>query len=566
MRWFEAALAVRGSSRRRQGRRLGAAVLAAALCLAAAGSAQPATGARTGVFTGYGFESCNAPTVDALTAWLASPYRAVGIYIGGVNRTCANTELTTTWTAAVLGAGWGLIPTYVGLQAPCITDRKRAHFTAANAQSQGLASADDAIARATLIGLPAGSPIYFDMEAYALDDAACTRAVQAFVTAWVAQLHARGYVAGVYGSAASTARDMQALANTPASPDSLWIANWNGNESVFGDPYVSDALWTNHQRIHQYRGGHKETWGGVTINVDSDFVDGPVVSGAATVAPPPAPVELGTVSTPDGMASVTWPAGAVDADTDLQLDPTVPGVTLPGFGTGGYGVELQATSFTTLTRVRAFAAPLTLRFAPRSGRLAPVFSTNGSVWKHVPPLVGEAIGPGARSGYSRGDDRAFVIQTKVSGWFALVPDRIPPVAPDVAARFVDGELAISWHASTDRNSPVAGYRVTLTNAQVAELPRRVHAQRVGDFHRRGPSVYRVVAFDAAGNESRPSKPVVVLPSARPPKLPKAIPGWAWRLAAWDHHGARPDAPKQVPEWFWRWSKWEALPFHLRGQP
>ena len=46
---------------------------------------------------------------------------------------------------------------------------------------------------------------------------------------------------------------------------------------MFGDPYVSDSLWANHQRVHQYKGGHKETWGGVTINIDSNYVDGPVL-------------------------------------------------------------------------------------------------------------------------------------------------------------------------------------------------------------------------------------------------------------------------------------------------
>ena len=45
------------------------------------------------------------------------------------------------------------------------------------------------------------------------------------------------------------------------------------DESVFGDRYVSDAIWANHQRVHQYRGGHRETWGGVTINIDSNFID-----------------------------------------------------------------------------------------------------------------------------------------------------------------------------------------------------------------------------------------------------------------------------------------------------
>ena len=35
--------------------------------------------------------------------------------------------------------------------------------------------------------------------------------------------------------------------------------------------------WTQHQRIHQYRGGHDETYGGVTINIDNNYVDGGTV-------------------------------------------------------------------------------------------------------------------------------------------------------------------------------------------------------------------------------------------------------------------------------------------------
>ena len=313
MRWFEAALAARGSSRRRQGRRLGAAVLAAALCLAAAGAGAAAAGARTGVFTGYGFETCNAPTADALTAWLASPYRAVGIYIGGVNRTCANTELTPTWTAAALGAGWSLIPTYVGLQAPCITDGTRA--TSPRRTRRARASRPPTT-RSRARGARPPRRAARSTSTWRPTRSTTPRARGgAGVRHRLGRRAARPRLRGrrLRQRRLDRSRDMQALADTPASPDSLWIANWNGNESVFGDPYVSDTLWTNHQRIHQYRGGHKETWGGVTIDIDSDFVDGPVVSGAAAVAAAAgAGRGLGSVSTPDGMASVTWPAGAID--------------------------------------------------------------------------------------------------------------------------------------------------------------------------------------------------------------------------------------------------------------
>ena len=40
--------------------------------------------------------------------------------------------------------------------------------------------------------------------------------------------------------------------------------------------------WANHQRGKQYRGDHDETYGGVTINIDSDRFDAPVATVAYT--------------------------------------------------------------------------------------------------------------------------------------------------------------------------------------------------------------------------------------------------------------------------------------------
>ena len=122
-----------------------------------------------------------------------------------------------------------------------LADGRLAKIDAASAASQGTPRADDAIASAAALGLPAGSPIYFDMEGYALDNPACSQTVQTFLSAWVDELHAQGYLAGVYGSAASTMRDLQALDHDLAAPDDVWIADWNGDTSVFGDPYVSDS-------------------------------------------------------------------------------------------------------------------------------------------------------------------------------------------------------------------------------------------------------------------------------------------------------------------------------------
>src|SRR4029077_241793 len=40
-------------------------------------------------FTGGGFDTCSAPSARAMNAWEGSPYRAIGVYIGGANSACA---------------------------------------------------------------------------------------------------------------------------------------------------------------------------------------------------------------------------------------------------------------------------------------------------------------------------------------------------------------------------------------------------------------------------------------------------------------------------------------------
>jgi hypothetical protein len=55
-------------------------------------------------------------------------------------------------------------------------------------------------------------------------------------------------------------------------PDRLWVADWNGRaETASG--YVRSDGWAQRQRVHQYRGGHNETYGGVTINIDNNWLD-----------------------------------------------------------------------------------------------------------------------------------------------------------------------------------------------------------------------------------------------------------------------------------------------------
>ena len=98
--------------------------------------------APAGPFTGLGFDACSTPSTKTMAAWTSSPYRAIGVYIGGENRACSQPNLTPCWVASQTAAGWHLIPTYVGPQAPTSSCSSCAKLSASRATAQGVAAAD----------------------------------------------------------------------------------------------------------------------------------------------------------------------------------------------------------------------------------------------------------------------------------------------------------------------------------------------------------------------------------------------------------------------------------------
>lgn len=272
---------------------------------AKASSAPRATGTP---FTGLGFDPCSAPTASQMTAWGASPYRAIGVYIGGTNMACSQVNLTPAWVAGEWAAGWHLILTYVGLQAPGNSCGCSA-IVASQAAAEGAAAATDAVAHAQALGIGPGNPIYDDMEAYSRG-VTVTSAVLAFLSGWTNQLHAEGYGSGVYSSSASGIVDLAAQYGTGyPEPDDIWIANWNGAQSTL-DGAAPSIDWSDHQRLHQYRGGHNETYGGVTLNIDNDYLDGATAFGAA-VTPAVGTPALHVSTSSDGTIrlAASWPGG-----------------------------------------------------------------------------------------------------------------------------------------------------------------------------------------------------------------------------------------------------------------
>ena len=209
-----------------------------------------------------------------MSAWLASPYRAVGIYFGGINRACLQPNLTPDWVAEQVASGWHLMPLYMGLQAPCTTSNKKFLFTAANAAAQGRANAEDAVAQATALGLARGSVLINDMEAYRTDDAGCRTAVKTFISAWSSRVHDLGYLSGFYGSLGSGVADQVAVYNstTYVRTDYLDFARQVGTTDVTCIPLSAlkgDNIIDRGAKMPWYRGVTLTEWL-ETVEIDEE--------------------------------------------------------------------------------------------------------------------------------------------------------------------------------------------------------------------------------------------------------------------------------------------------------
>lgn len=236
-----------------------------------------APGGATGISKYRGFDKCAAATVSQMqTWWTNSPYWDANIYIGGSSRACSQTNLTSSWVSSINSQGWGIIPTWVGPQAPCSGFSSRMSYDTATARSQGINQASSAHSAAVNLGFAAGTIIYYDIEAYDTSNTSCKAAVKAFLGGWDYQLHVKGDYAGIYGS--SCGSNVAGWASLSTVPDDVWVAAWDGRHTVWGLSCLSDTLWSNNQRIHQYQGGHNETYGGITFNIDGDCEDGRVAA------------------------------------------------------------------------------------------------------------------------------------------------------------------------------------------------------------------------------------------------------------------------------------------------
>lgn len=339
-----------------------------------------------------GFDKCEIMTTTQMQDWITnSPYRAVGAYIGGISRACTNVGFTPAWASTVLAQGWGIIPIWVGPQAPNSTLAHKITDDVNVAATQGVAEADAAVAAAAALGFAPGSVIYYDMEAYTrtTDSENVTRS---FVNSWTTELHAKGYLSAIYSSHPEIQDWSPAyIAN---APDAIWFAYFFSTGVACGtrcqntdSSDIPAAYWNNHQRLRQTSSGFASTYGSTTATIDEDWTDGPVViTTGPRLTVSLAGTGLGTVTSADTFINCGTVCSAVyDSGTTVTL--TAAPAALSSFiswagctSTSGTTCTVNLTTATTVTATFNVTPPV---FTIASSQQSITWNIGGSAGTNI---------------------------------------------------------------------------------------------------------------------------------------------------------------------------------------
>ena len=227
-----------------------------------------------------------------MNAWLRhSPFLAVGIYISGDSRGCRNQpNLTRHWVAHPAAQGLAAAadhPRPAGLLQPAFPEVRQRRDDqpdagSANGYSRGPRpgtrrgrQGGRAAARALgIVGAAARSGT--TSRASTTPSSRCRESALAFLSGWTVQLHRRATSPASTPAPASGIKMLDdARVNRPGDvqPPRPDLDRPLGRHGQHQPSYIRDDGWRPGGRVKQYQGGHNETWGGVTINIDRNYLD-----------------------------------------------------------------------------------------------------------------------------------------------------------------------------------------------------------------------------------------------------------------------------------------------------
>jgi autotransporter-associated beta strand protein len=271
---------------------------------------------------------------------------------------------------------------------------------------------------------------------------------------------------------------------------------------------------------------------------------GGTVTGAVTGAGAPAAPTGVTADAGDGKATVSFAAPSANGSPITSYTVT---------SSGGRTVTGTASPIvvTGLTNGTAYTFTVT---ATNSIGTGPSSAASAAVTPHSPPTDTTEPSP---------PDPAPAPEPPAPAPppVALLDVTAPAAPTTIHARIAAGHLTIAWTPATD-DTGIHHYELYANGALLEQLDADTAETTLTRFP---PGVFTIVAVDAAGNTSTTTATATVTRTTRPPRLPKLIPVWAWKLLAWQQHphrATRPHAPEHPPRWYATWRNWRLTPFRL----
>jgi hypothetical protein len=186
--------------------------------------------------------------------------------------------ISSTWAANIssnVPGGWGVVPVYVGAQAPystCSSNDYNDQIQSSNATNQGITDGYNAAQVVEAQGFY--DLVFDDMENFYYFNSNCAGMVCAYLNGWVYAVHNSGLRAGVYGLQAAECES--SLAGNPAQhlPDYIWPSHYGEQyESAWNVCYdicIPNGQWVYDQRDAQYGPSLVSPNG---LSYDADCVD-----------------------------------------------------------------------------------------------------------------------------------------------------------------------------------------------------------------------------------------------------------------------------------------------------
>jgi hypothetical protein len=237
-------------------------------------SVAPATAAEgTYRYERKGLDRCIAPS----HAQMADFYNGTqwwwwGIYIGGVSVGC-DSGLSASWIDTEVTRGWGLLPIWVGRQAPCTAYAHRFSSNTSTARDQGWDTAQNALAEIGDLGMNSDTPIVLDLEPFDANNSSCLAAAKAYVKGWSDYLlQPPAQSPGVYALACNSG--LTSFWSISPRPVFAWGAYWDGIADVYNLGCLASNIWP--KRHKQYYGDVQRTENGTTLTVDVNCAQGPM--------------------------------------------------------------------------------------------------------------------------------------------------------------------------------------------------------------------------------------------------------------------------------------------------